>query len=99
MSETQPASIAGPIPPPTEQRIHLRILSPGTAIPETVDIRDVPLSTTIQALKQRICLVAPSHPPPSAQRLIFAGRLLANEQASLTQALGAEAVSIRPCLQ
>ncbi|PNS17372.1 Acid phosphatase [Sphaceloma murrayae] len=78
----------GPAPPATDRRIHLRILSPGQGIAETVDIHDVPLSITVDTLKQRIALVAPSHPPVPHQRLIFAGRVLADNGAKLSDALG-----------
>lgn len=85
--------VKGVTPTGEEQKIHLRVLSPGAGVPETIEIRDVPLSTTVEQLKSRITLVAPSHPPLNSQRLIFAGRLLADNNAILQNALGAEAVS------
>ncbi|TKX24356.1 hypothetical protein C1H76_3462 [Elsinoe australis] len=79
----------GPAPPPAnDRRIHLRILSPGHGVAESIDIRDVPLNISVETLKQRITLVAPSHPPVPHQRLIFAGRVLADNSAKLADALG-----------
>lgn len=84
----------GPAPPPAnDRRIHLRILSPGHGVAESIDIRDVPLNISVETLKQRITLVAPSHPPVPHQRLIFAGRVLADNSAKLADALG-DAVSL-----
>ena len=74
-------------------RIDLRILSPGNGVPETIDIRDVPVSTTVGALKERINVVGPSRPTPDAQRLIYQGHMLANPAAALSEVFGAEAVS------
>lgn len=75
-------------------RVHLRILSPGQGIPETIDIRDIPVETTIAALKNRITLVAPSHPIPESQRLIYQGHVLANNDATLREIFGPSVVSI-----
>ncbi|KAF6001095.1 hypothetical protein F1559_002758 [Cyanidiococcus yangmingshanensis] len=35
---------------------------------------------TVAALKQKICLEHPVHPPPEQQRLVYAGRLLRDEE-------------------
>ncbi|KAF4553513.1 Hypothetical protein D9617_7g032410 [Elsinoe fawcettii] len=77
----------GNVAPPQAGRIHLRILSPGQGVAETIDIRDVPLEISVGQLKERIVVVAPSHPPAAHQRLIFAGRLLSNDNAKLSEAL------------
>ena len=74
-------------------RIDLKILSPGNVIPETIAINDVPVTTTISALKERINIVGPSHPSPDAQRLIYQGHVLANPAATLSDVFGAEAAS------
>ncbi|KAF2150754.1 hypothetical protein K461DRAFT_270154 [Myriangium duriaei CBS 260.36] len=82
-----------PRPPPGDQRIHLRILTPASGLAsEVVEIRDVPLNITIETLKQRITYTSPSHPPVPTQRLIFSGRVLADNNARLVEALGADAI-------
>ena len=85
--------------PSSESKIDLRILSPGHNVPETVDIRGVPINATVSSLKERITLVSPSHPPPESQRLIYQGHVLAVPTATLESILGAEAVrlSFYPC--
>jgi len=75
-----------------ESRIDLRILSPGQGVPETIEIRDVPVGTRIAQLKERVALVAPSHPGPEAQRLIYQGHVLANPSATLQSIFGDDAV-------
>ncbi|KAG8624652.1 hypothetical protein KVT40_007719 [Elsinoe batatas] len=82
-----PANTLAPVPSPQSGRIHLRILSPGQGVAETIDIRDVPLDISVGQLKERIVLVSPSHPSAAHQRLIFAGRLLSNDNAKLSEAL------------
>jgi len=72
----------------SESRIDLRILSPGQGVPETIEIRDVPVGTRIAQLKERVALVAPSHPGPEAQRLIYQGHVLANPSATLQSIFG-----------
>ncbi|KAF2218341.1 hypothetical protein BDZ85DRAFT_270556 [Elsinoe ampelina] len=84
---TPPANTVVPFPSPQSGRIHLRILSPGQGVAETIDIRDVPLEISVGQLKERIVLVSPSHPSATHQRLIFAGRLLSNDNAKLSEAL------------
>lgn len=90
-----PPRVGPASPPRADQRITLKILSPGNGVPESIEIRDVPLSITVGALKERIAFVAHSHPSVVSQRLIFGGRVLADNNASLMDALGAE--TVRSC--
>eukprot|EP00967_Tisochrysis_lutea_P051152 scaffold63079_cov26-Tisochrysis_lutea.AAC.1 len=65
--------------PSSPHEVTLVIRSPSTA--DDVDFRlRVPLATsTIGSLKARLAAEHPDHPPPSEQRLIFAGQLLRDD--------------------
>lgn len=75
-------------------RIDLRVLSPGHGVPETIDIRDVPVTTSVDMLKDRISKVSPSRPAIDGQRLIYQGHVLANPSATLADVFGLEAVCL-----
>ena len=76
----------------SQPRIDLRILSPGQGVPEFIEIRDVPVETQIAKLKERITLVAPLHPNPDTQRLIYQGHVLAEPSTTLQNVFGVDAV-------
>ena len=64
----------GPDARPT--RVQLIIKSPSNSL-ETDALRlTVPLEGTVRTIKEALQQAHPEHPPPSTQRLIFAGRLL-----------------------
>jgi len=86
------AGVAGSQPGVIEPRIDLRILSPGSGVPESIEIRDVPVGTQIAKLKESITRVAPSHPSPDTQRLIYQGHVLAEPSTTLQNVFGADAV-------
>lgn len=81
-------------PTSSASRIALKILSPGSGVPETIDINDVPTDITIGILKSRITLISPSTPPADHQRLIYQGRVLANPSTKLADVFGADAVCL-----
>ena len=66
--------------------VSLRILSPTIA--GHLDIPDVQADTTVGALKQRLTETVPSHPPPNIQRLIYYGRMLADDNETLAHLFG-----------
>lgn len=82
--------------PVAPARIDLKILSPGQGadIPHSIDIADVPVTATIQDVKARITLLAPSRPGPAHQRLIYQGRVLTNLAATLADVFGAEVLEL-----
>jgi len=79
--------------PSSEARVSIKILSPGSdSVRESIEIRDVPISTPISKVKERIQTLAPGNPAPEAQRLIYQGHVLADASATLETVFGADAV-------
>lgn len=80
---------------PKVQTIVLNVLSPSTEeVPKKLTFADIPISTTVRALKERIQTTVPARPPLLRQRLIYQGKVLASEETSLKDVFGQEAVSV-----
>jgi hypothetical protein len=79
-----------------EQSINLKILSPSTEVEGGVNLPDVPASTTIKELRSRIQDAVPSKPATDRMRLIYRGRVVANDADTLGNVFGAESVRLRP---
>ncbi|KAL6707464.1 hypothetical protein ACN47E_004034 [Coniothyrium glycines] len=75
--------------------INLRILSPSTEVEGGVTFPHLPASTTVQELRSRIQDAVPSKPAPERMRLIYRGRVVANDAATLGVVFGAD--NIREC--
>ncbi|KAL9593915.1 MAG: hypothetical protein Q9179_005640, partial [Wetmoreana sp. 5 TL-2023] len=76
-----------------EQTIILNILSPSTEeIPNKLSFSDIPVSTTVRALKEKIQYAVAARPPLQRQRLIYQGKVLASDQASLKDVFGQDAI-------
>ncbi|TIA68552.1 hypothetical protein D6C76_08137 [Aureobasidium pullulans] len=73
--------------------LSLRILSPAVELGDGMDMADVPIDTTIGALKLKLMELLPSHPTPDRMRLIHFGRLLANENDTLAHLFGEAALT------
>ena len=71
------------------QRINLNILSPSG---DKLTFNDYPVSTTIAEVKSRIRDTVETAPPPERQRLIYRGKPLLQESATLEDVLTREAV-------
>lgn len=85
-------------PATNPQTIALNVLSPSTEeVPNRLTFTDIPITTTIKALKERIQDAVPARPPLPRQRLIYQGKVLALEQATLKDVFGQEAVSPMNC--
>ncbi|BDD57407.1 hypothetical protein MPDQ_005529 [Monascus purpureus] len=67
--------------------IVLHILCPSFPPPSRFTINNVPLSTTIAALKTRISDSIPSRPSPESQRLIYRGKPLSDNNVILQDIL------------
>jgi hypothetical protein len=72
--------------------INLKLLSPSTEVEGGINFRDLPASTTVRELRSRIQDAVPSKPAPERMRLIYRGRVLANEADTLENIFGAESV-------
>jgi len=73
--------------------INLKILSPSTEVEGGVNFTDLPSTTTIKELRSRIQDAVPSRPVPERMRLIYRGRVVANEADTLGNVFGADNVS------
>jgi hypothetical protein len=72
--------------------INLKILSPSTEIEGGIFLPDLPVSTTIKELRQKIHDAAPSKPATNRMRLIYRGRVVANDDDKLVDVFGMEEV-------
>ncbi|MCJ1394104.1 hypothetical protein MMC18_006982 [Xylographa bjoerkii] len=73
-------------------KIFLNILSPSSEVPQKLTYPDILTSTTIHELKQRIQNDVETRPGPERQRLIYRGRALVQEEKTLEDIFGHEAV-------
>lgn len=76
------------------QTILLHVLSPSTEIPHKLIFSDVPTSTTVAELKTRICNAVPSRPASGRQRLIYRGKALVKDGATLAEIFSQETVRL-----
>ncbi|KAF2442851.1 hypothetical protein P171DRAFT_433239 [Karstenula rhodostoma CBS 690.94] len=70
--------------------VNLKILSPSAEVEGGVQLADLPASTTIRELRQRIHDAAPSRPATDRMRLIYRGRVVANDSDTLLTVFGAD---------
>jgi hypothetical protein len=75
-----------------EPTIHLKLLSPSTEVEGDINFKHLPASTTVRELRSRIQDAVPSKPAPERMRLIYRGRVVANEADTLENIFGAESV-------
>jgi hypothetical protein len=75
----------------TEQKptINLKVLSPSTEVEGGVTFADLPTTTTIKELRSRIQDAVPSRPATERMRLIYRGRVVANDADTLGDVFGA----------
>jgi hypothetical protein len=72
--------------------INLKVLSPSTEVEGGVSFTDLPTTTTIKELRSRIQDAVPSKPATERMRLIYRGRVVANDADTLGNVFGAENV-------
>ncbi|KAH8727982.1 hypothetical protein GQ44DRAFT_676010 [Phaeosphaeriaceae sp. PMI808] len=70
--------------------INLKILSPSTELEGGVSLPNVPATTTIKELRSLIQDAVPSKPATERMRLIYRGRVVANDQDTLGYVFGAD---------
>lgn len=73
--------------------INLHVLSPSLQAPNKLSFDELPITTTIAELKQKIQESLNTKPPPARQRLIYRGKALGLETASLLDIFGGDTVS------
>ncbi|KAF2124784.1 hypothetical protein P153DRAFT_360960 [Dothidotthia symphoricarpi CBS 119687] len=69
--------------------LNLRILSPSDEVEGGVTFAELPTSTTVKQLRERIQDAVPSRPAPERMRLIYRGRVVANDGDTLGDVFGA----------
>ncbi|KAJ4362650.1 hypothetical protein N0V95_001358 [Ascochyta clinopodiicola] len=70
--------------------INLKVLSPSSEVESGVHLRDLAASTTVQELRLKIQDAVPSKPDPARMRLIYRGKVVANDTDSLETVFGAD---------
>lgn len=70
--------------------VNLRILSPSNEVEGTLVFQDLPASTTIQALRRRIQSTIGTRPDPERMRLIYRGKVVANDDSTLSTVFGVD---------
>jgi hypothetical protein len=71
------------------QTIDLKLLSPSPDVPANgLSLENLPTSTTLGELRNRITAALASHPPPARQRLIYFGRVLQRDDDTLASVFG-----------
>ena len=69
--------------------IDLKLLSPSPDVPPSgLFFEDIPTSTTLGELRNRITAALSSRPPPARQRLIYFGRVLQRDDDTLAGVFG-----------
>ncbi|PGH12042.1 hypothetical protein AJ80_06861 [Polytolypa hystricis UAMH7299] len=69
------------------ETIILNVLSPSVQAPNRITLNDLPLSTTVSELKDRLAERLPNTPRPETQRLIYRGRPLSDDEEQLSNIL------------
>ncbi|MCJ1475565.1 hypothetical protein MMC13_004228 [Lambiella insularis] len=77
---------------PPRERIFLNVLSPSSEVSQKLTFPEIPLSTTIRELKEKIQNDVATKPSPERQRLIYRGRALTQDEKTLEDIFGPEAV-------
>ncbi|KAH6644742.1 hypothetical protein C7974DRAFT_27035 [Boeremia exigua] len=70
--------------------VNLKVLSPSSEIEGGLHLPQLPASTTVRELRLRIQDAVPSKPGPERMRLIYRGKVVANDADSLETVFGAE---------
>lgn len=91
MDDAQPEGSASM--PKETSTISLRILSPSFEPNQRLSFEKLSLLTTVGDVKNLIAPLAPNHPTPEQQRLIYRGRPLLNSNATLESVLESPLVS------
>ncbi|KAF3041124.1 hypothetical protein E8E12_007838 [Didymella heteroderae] len=70
--------------------INLKVLSPSSEIEGGIHLQDVPASTTVRELRLKIQDAVASKPGPERMRLIYRGKVVANDADTLETVFGAD---------
>ncbi|KAJ4991894.1 ubiquitin family protein [Stagonosporopsis vannaccii] len=70
--------------------VNLKVLSPSSEFEGGVRLRELPAATTVRELRRRIQAAVPSQPAPERMRLIYRGKVVASDDATLEAVFGAD---------
>jgi hypothetical protein len=70
--------------------VNLRILSPSPELDGGINLAQLPTSTTVADLRRRIQDAVPSRPAPDHMRLIYRGKVVADDASTLVDVFGAD---------
>lgn len=79
--------------PPEQLVVNLQVVSPSVGVNRPLLFPDLPATTTIKRLKDKIRQTLPLRPADENQRLIHRGRALLRESDNLLDIFGVDAVS------
>ncbi|KAL8823026.1 MAG: hypothetical protein Q9191_006252, partial [Dirinaria sp. TL-2023a] len=91
MDDSQPAMSE---PDSGARNITLNILSPSTEVPDKLTFSDCTPSTTVADLKSKIQNAVATRPAPERQRLIYRGRPLVQDTATLADVFTPSVISV-----
>lgn len=74
--------------------MNLKVLSPSPEVEGGITLADLPASTTVKELRSRIQDAIASRPAPERMRLIYRGRVVANDADTLEHVFSADGVSL-----
>ena len=72
--------------------LNLRVLSPSSEVDGGIHLQDLPISTTVRELRLKIQDAVASKPGPERMRLIYRGKVVANDADTLEAVFGTENV-------
>ena len=75
--------------------IDLKVLSPSTEVAGDINLPQIPASTTVKELRLKLQDAIPSRPVTDRMRLIYRGKVVANEMDTLSDVFGADNVRER----
>lgn len=79
--------------PDESDQFTLQILSPSVNVPQPLLLENLPFTTTVRQVKERIRDAISAKPSDEAQRLIHRGRLLTRDTETMRELFGEEIVS------
>jgi hypothetical protein len=76
--------------------LNLRILSPSPDLDGGINLTQLPTTTTVADLRRRIQDAVPSRPAPDSMRLIYRGKVVADDASTLADVFGADNIRQSP---
>lgn len=78
--------------------VNLQVISPSSGVSSPLSFQFLPATTTVKEIKEKIRDALDVSPSPEIQRLIYRGRMLARDTATMMEVFGEEAVRNNFCV-